>query len=239
MSVRASSWAWESSRSTGSAFLVLLALADHAGQDGGDCWPSVGRLARRCRVDERTVQRAVATLVDLGELIVEEAAGPRGTNRYRLTFATAPALPLDDPQPVSKPVDPRQIATPGEMPPPASATPTPGTTPPEPVRTEGQEPPTPTGSAAGDPPPPPSSTDREHRGQHASCRGCGTNPRGPKVEAPDVAAARRRREVLDAQTEAHRAMLAEAEATKAPPRLRERLAALRDGEAQDREDDVA
>src|SRR4051812_29048278 len=91
MSVRASAWAWEASRSTGTAFVVLLALADHAGADGGDCYPSVGRLARRCRCDERTVQRAIATLIELGEVVLVEAGGGRrGTNRYRLTLRSHP-----------------------------------------------------------------------------------------------------------------------------------------------------
>jgi len=213
MSVRASSWAWETSRSTGSAFLVLLALADHAGQDGGDSWPSVGRLARRCRIDERTVQRAIDTLVGLGELVVEERAGPRGTNRYRLTFATAEPLPLDDPQRGPQPVQTRQDATPGDLPPPASTTPTPGTTPPESVRTEDQEPPTPIGSADEAPL---SSSNREHHGQHARCRACGTNPRGPKTESAEEREARRRRELLDEQTAEHARKMAEARAVAAP-----------------------
>lgn len=86
MSVRASSWAWECSQARGSAFLVLLCLADHAGQDGGDAWPSVERLAHRCRVDERTVQRALATLRDLGEIVVQDEATSRRPTRYRLVM---------------------------------------------------------------------------------------------------------------------------------------------------------
>lgn len=86
MSVRASSWVWESSKARGSAFLVLLALADHAGADGGDAFPSVHRLSVRCRVDERTVQRALASLLELGEIVVQDHATSKKPNRYRLTL---------------------------------------------------------------------------------------------------------------------------------------------------------
>lgn len=231
MSVRASSWAWESSRSTGSAFLVLLALADHAGQDGGDCWPSVARLARRCRVDERTVQRALDKLQELGELVVEHNAGPRGTNRYRLTMATAPPLDLDGPQPGDNPgeeapglVEPRQDATPGKLPPPASTTETPGTTPPEP--STNQQTTTPLPPASGGP-----ESASAHWGQHRSCRACGTNRRGASKPAPvvdEAAEAERRRQAADealARTRADAARrAAEAEqAVPPPPGLRDLL----------------
>lgn len=176
MSVRASSWAWESSAATGSAFLVLLALADHAGADGGDAWPSVGRLARRCRVDERTVRRAIATLTELGEVEVEHNAGPHGTNRYRLTLRTGSATlrlePVDNPgdNPAE---DPGHLALPpGDV----SADPGHGVRQPRAPRPPNRkepsknQPPTPTGSAAGAP-------DVVHDGRHPSCRACGTNPR--------------------------------------------------------------
>jgi hypothetical protein len=93
MSVKAMSWVWEHSRAKGSARMVLLALADHAGQEDGDSWPSVGRLARRCGLGERTVQQAITTLVDLGELEVQWRCGPRGANRYRLTLTPAESAP--------------------------------------------------------------------------------------------------------------------------------------------------
>lgn len=184
MSVRASSWAWESSRSTGASFLVLLALADHAGGDGGDCWPSVGRLARRCRVDERTVQRALASLVELGELGVDPGAGPAGTNRYRLTFVTTEELPLTPGDNPGETVDnPRQDATPGRMPPPASAPETPGRVPPKPKENRTT---TPLPPASG-------GTDASHDGRHANCRACGTTRRGPKPPDPELAEAEARR----------------------------------------------
>lgn len=94
MSVRASHWTWEFSQARGSAFLVLLCLADHAGQDGGDAYPSVERLAKRCRVDERTVQRALATLRELGEIEVQEPSTSRKATRYRLPMRGDNLSPL-------------------------------------------------------------------------------------------------------------------------------------------------
>jgi hypothetical protein len=187
MSVRASSWAWESSRSTGSSFLVLLALADHAGADGGDCYPSVARLAARCRVDERTVQRAIDKLIELGEVVIEEEGGranPGGrgrSNRYKLTFR---GRPQDGEKPVE---EPRQSATLSAPETPASAPGKGGTTPPEPS----VEPTTPLPPASGGS----ESAPEEHRGQHPSCRACGTNRRGAKPPNPELveAEARRRR----------------------------------------------
>lgn len=150
MSVRASSWAWEHSASTGSAFLVLLALADHAGVDHGDAWPSVRRLAERCRVDERTVQRALDRLIELGEVVLvdpatgeevtdREATGGRGqTNRYRLTFRTGDATASGETVGGGPPgnLPPPNRKTPASAPEtPASTRRNPGTTPPEPSGT--------------------------------------------------------------------------------------------------------
>jgi hypothetical protein len=67
MSVRASTAVWHTSRATGMARLVFLALAEHANPDGL-CWPSVTHVAEMCRTSERTVQRAMAALEASGEL---------------------------------------------------------------------------------------------------------------------------------------------------------------------------
>lgn len=103
MSVKAMSWVWEHSAAKSTARLVLLALADHAGHDGGDAWPSVGRLADRCGMSERTVQVALRQLVDLGEIEVASQAGPGGVNRYRLTLTPAGSAPPQDLHPRKAP----------------------------------------------------------------------------------------------------------------------------------------
>lgn len=61
------------SKAKGTAKLVLLGIANHAG-DGG-AWPTVATLARYANATERSVQRAIGELVRLGELSVERQAG--------------------------------------------------------------------------------------------------------------------------------------------------------------------
>ncbi len=123
MSVKAMSWVWEHSRAKGSARLVLLALADHAGADGGDAYPSIRRLSQRCGIGERTVQEALQALVALGEIEVEANAGPRGVNRYRLT------MPPQIPHPADS--APRNLS----QGPPQNTAPAPADSAPEPSRT--------------------------------------------------------------------------------------------------------
>jgi hypothetical protein len=72
--------------------LVLLGIANHDG-DGG-AWPSVGTLARYANCSERHVQRSIARLVELGELVVVKQAGgtdqtrpDRRPNLYRVVVA--------------------------------------------------------------------------------------------------------------------------------------------------------
>lgn len=75
---------WEESELSSSMLLVMLALADHA-NDEGVCWPSVDRLARRSRVSRRQVQRILQLLTEAGHLEALEEGGGRGrTTVYRV-----------------------------------------------------------------------------------------------------------------------------------------------------------
>lgn len=112
MSVLASSWVWEHSQSKGTARLVLLALADHAGSDGGDAYPSVTRLALRCGVSKRTVQEALKVLVGLGELVIDKQAGPHGANRYQIALTHAESAPVRNLHPADPAPGPRKSRTP-------------------------------------------------------------------------------------------------------------------------------
>ncbi len=82
---------WQHSKAEGSDLLVLLALADIA-DDNGECWPSVGYIARKCRIDTRTVQRRIRSLEQLDEVVVikgggkTKIAGATPSNRYRITI---------------------------------------------------------------------------------------------------------------------------------------------------------
>lgn len=85
MSIRAMIWAW--GRPLGpAAKLTLMALADIA-DDQGICWPSVGLLATKCTISERTTQRLLASLERLGLIDIEPRFRPDGSrtsNRFRL-----------------------------------------------------------------------------------------------------------------------------------------------------------
>lgn len=73
MSIEALALVLHHSRATGTDKLVLLGIANHAG-DGG-AWPTVETLARYANTTERTVQRSLSRLVDLGEVVVHRQAG--------------------------------------------------------------------------------------------------------------------------------------------------------------------
>jgi hypothetical protein len=69
------------SRATGTDKLVLLGIANHQG-DGG-AWPSVATLAAYANVHERTVQRSVHKLQQLGELAVHlQRGGTLDSHRF-------------------------------------------------------------------------------------------------------------------------------------------------------------
>lgn len=55
MSIAVMSSVWNSGKHANGALIVLLALGDWA-DDGGYCWPSVTRLAAKCRMSDRNVQ---------------------------------------------------------------------------------------------------------------------------------------------------------------------------------------
>lgn len=96
MSTTATTAVWNHSESKGSARLVLLAMADEANDQGlltayrrSQSW-----FAKKARVDAGTVKRAIATLVELGELEILARGDGRASSDYRLVL---PDLrPLDE-----------------------------------------------------------------------------------------------------------------------------------------------
>lgn len=89
MSIKALSWALETTTGSPSCKLVLLYLADRYNDDERAAWPSVGTIARVTELSPRTVTRAIKQLLDEG--IIEQAgwAGrrqDRQTKRYRLNM---------------------------------------------------------------------------------------------------------------------------------------------------------
>jgi len=63
--------------------LVMLALADHAGEDG-TCYPSIRRLCERTGMSERTVQGHIKKLTQAGYLTVAANAGRGLANLYHV-----------------------------------------------------------------------------------------------------------------------------------------------------------
>lgn len=86
MSIRLMSTIWDSDLPIRDAtLLVFLSIADHA-NDAGVCWPSVERIAKRCRISPRHCQRIIKGLEDDGYLEVERSAGRSNTNVYRIAI---------------------------------------------------------------------------------------------------------------------------------------------------------
>ncbi|MBA8825315.1 hypothetical protein FHX42_002666 [Saccharopolyspora lacisalsi] len=110
MSGKVMTWVWERSPTKGTELLMLLAIADNASDDGTDAFPSVRTLARKTRLDERTVQRVIRRLTDEGHLRVEKEGG-RKSNRYAVLMDRESSTP-----PANR--HPRQNATGGTATPP-------------------------------------------------------------------------------------------------------------------------
>lgn len=70
MSLRATLWAlYEAPAKDPTARLVLVVLADHAGDDGRDAFPSVARIASAIEVSDRSVQRHLRDLEEAGLIV--------------------------------------------------------------------------------------------------------------------------------------------------------------------------
>lgn len=84
MSIKCSTRVWDYSSSGGNELLVLLAISDHAHDDGSGAWPSIKTLATKCRISSRSVQRHLRELENKGELKTSYGNGPHGTNLYSI-----------------------------------------------------------------------------------------------------------------------------------------------------------
>ena len=81
MSIAIQSAVWEHSSFSGTALLLLLAIADFA-DDEGRSFPSISTLARKIRSTPRNTQLTIRALKASGELEIETGQGPHGTNLY-------------------------------------------------------------------------------------------------------------------------------------------------------------
>jgi hypothetical protein len=83
MSIKVSTEVWQGSRHKSGNLLVLLAVADHA-DDQGTAWPGVRLLARKARLSQRHTRRCLNELVASGELEILPNRAPSGRTLYRI-----------------------------------------------------------------------------------------------------------------------------------------------------------
>jgi hypothetical protein len=83
MSIKVMSYIWEHSKLKGSELLTLLAIADHA-DDEGVAYPSILKIAKKTRMTERNVQLVLKKLVRSHELVIIKNAGPHGCHLFQI-----------------------------------------------------------------------------------------------------------------------------------------------------------
>jgi len=91
MSLKAMNKVWEHSQSVGRQRLVLLAIADHQGEQGA--WPSLDTIAKMCNASKRSVSRDISDLKMMGELRVVEKAAPFGGQYRANLYFVLPDMP--------------------------------------------------------------------------------------------------------------------------------------------------
>lgn len=91
MSIEVMNAVWKHSKADGRARLVLLAIADHQGEMGA--WPSLATLAKMVNSSERSVQRDIDYLQQIGELEVHYQQAPvRSHYKSNLYFVQLPGV---------------------------------------------------------------------------------------------------------------------------------------------------
>jgi hypothetical protein len=98
MSVRIMAAVWENGPESPEDLLLLLAIADHANDDGYS-YPGLDRLARKCRVTDRTVRRTLRRLETAGWLETKIGGGRSHTNLYRVVVNPDAHVPLSSGNP--------------------------------------------------------------------------------------------------------------------------------------------
>ena len=70
--------------------LTLLALADWCDDEGGNCYPSIDALGKKCRLSRSQTQRIIHRLIDAEIVLVignEYGGNKKATRRYRIDLA--------------------------------------------------------------------------------------------------------------------------------------------------------
>lgn len=103
MSIQAMAWVLKQAIGDATAKLVLICLANYAGEDGENAFPSVARLERDTELSERTIREKLGWLVDkgfikFGNQDMAEAYAKRKDRKtvcYDFVIRGAPAAPRD------------------------------------------------------------------------------------------------------------------------------------------------
>lgn len=85
MSVQTMAAVWKGSQHSGSALLMMLAIADFS-DDDGKAWPSVATLAKKTRMKTRNANYLLSELCSSKELVIKIGASRYGTNEYRIAL---------------------------------------------------------------------------------------------------------------------------------------------------------
>ncbi|MFV1536936.1 helix-turn-helix domain-containing protein [Phaeobacter sp. JH204B] len=110
MSIRVMSAVFESETLGATERLIMLALADHA-DDEGRCYPSIARLCQRTGLGERAVQTNIRKLQLQGYVEIIPGAGRNGSNLYFVRPTPAPDAPPHEMHPAPDAPPPRMKCT--------------------------------------------------------------------------------------------------------------------------------
>jgi hypothetical protein len=74
-------WVWKHAPIKGTDLLILLAIADHASEDGGNAYPSIKTISVKARVSQERVRQGLRRLEEKGLLLTASKQG--GTDNWR------------------------------------------------------------------------------------------------------------------------------------------------------------
>lgn len=111
MSVKIMSAVFDSQTLAPTERLIMLALADHA-DDEGRCYPSISRLCNRTGLSERAVQTNIRKLQEQGYIRIIPSAGKSGANVYFVSPTPAADAPPAGNAPRSRCTTPPQEVRP-------------------------------------------------------------------------------------------------------------------------------
>ncbi len=115
MSIRIMNWVRDNAAVSGTKLLMLLMLADHANGEG-ECWPTVERLARQCRISVRQAQYALRAL-ETDNLIERRSGGDGRGRRQRFAIlmgATDCTVPADERAKSTAPISAQEGCNPAQ-----------------------------------------------------------------------------------------------------------------------------